>query len=147
MPMRGVQFIGLHIFYRYIYSIILAPDAFTSTITDSKKLTTRVERPQEMHRTTLAALSRLLRVVVENKGIASNTKMVDQTHALNSLIKKWHVRFKVYLLHVIEDERLCWSPSEGKLQRLAEAWIRRLPCSKEVITEACSVTMNVEVII
>ncbi|KAH9277687.1 hypothetical protein ECG_09805 [Echinococcus granulosus] len=87
---------------------------------------------------------RLLRLVVENKGIASNTEMVDQTHALNSLIKKWHVRFKAYLLNVIEDERLCWSPSEGKLQRLAEAWIRRLPCSKEVITEACSVTMNVE---
>ncbi|KAH9277690.1 hypothetical protein ECG_09800 [Echinococcus granulosus] len=142
--MHLLQFIGLHIFYHYIHSIILAPDAFTSTITDWKKLTTRVERPQEMHRTTLAALPRLLRVVVENKGIASNTEMVDQTHALNSLIKKWHVRFKAYLLNVIEDERLCWSPSEGKLQRLAEAWIRRLPCSKEVITEACSVTMNVE---
>ncbi|CDS43304.1 ras GTP ase activating protein with iq motif [Echinococcus multilocularis] len=138
------EFIGLHIFYRYIHSIILAPDAFTSTITDSKKPTTRVERPQEMHRTTLAALSRLLRLVVENKGIAPHTEVVDQTHALNSLIKKWHVRFKAYLLNVIEDERLCWSPSKGKLQRLAEAWIRRLSCAKEVITEACNVTMNVE---
>ncbi|CDS41707.2 hypothetical transcript [Echinococcus multilocularis] len=144
-PMKDLlKFIGLHIFYRYIHSIILAPDAFTSTITDSKKPTTRVERPQEMHRTTLAALSRLLRLVVENKGIAPHTEVVDQTHALNSLIKKWHVRFKAYLLNVIEDERLCWSPSKGKLQRLAQAWIRRLSCAKEVITEACNVTMNVE---
>lgn len=109
------------------------------------KLTPTVESPREIQRATLAGLSRLLCLVVENKGITSNTEMADQTRALNGLIKMWHVRFKTYLLNLIEDQRRSWVPSAGKLRRLAEAWIDRLPYSKEVSMEARSVTMNVEV--
>ncbi|VDK23548.1 unnamed protein product [Taenia asiatica] len=142
-----LKFLGLHLFYRYIHSIILAPDAFTAIVTDSKKPTPTVERPQEIQRATLAGLSRLLCLVVENKGIASNTEVADQTQALNSLIKMWHVRFKTYLLSLIGNEGRCWNPSAEKLRRQAEAWVGRLPCSKEVSTEASNVTMNVEEIV
>ncbi|KAL5104346.1 hypothetical protein TcWFU_008749 [Taenia crassiceps] len=139
-----LKFIGLHLFYRYIHSIILAPDAFTSTVTDSKKLTLTMEKPKEIQRATLAGLSRLLCLVVENKGIACNTEIADQTQALNSLIKMWHVRFKTYLLNLIGDQRRCWDPPAGRMHRLAEAWIGRLPCSQYVSTEARSITINVE---
>ncbi|KAL5968983.1 Ras GTPase-activating-like protein IQGAP1 [Taenia solium] len=139
-----LKFLGLHLFYRYIHSIILAPDAFTAIVTDSKKPSPTVERPQEIQRATLAGLSRLLCLVVENKGIASNTEVADQTQALNSLIKMWHVRFKTYLLNLIGNERRCRDSSAGKLSRQAEAWVGRLPCSKEVSTEASNAAMNVE---
>ena len=136
----SIKFIGLHLFYRYIHAIILAPDAFAfSNKNDSKNLT-----PQEIQRTTLAGLSRLLCLVVENKGIFSNSGLHDQTLALNDLIKTWHVRFKAYLLNVIGDQE-CHYPPAGNLRRLAETWISRLPSLKQVADDSKEISLNVEV--
>ncbi|VDM16810.1 unnamed protein product [Hydatigera taeniaeformis] len=142
-----LKFVGLHLFYRYIHSIILAPDAFATTDSESRESTPTVQRPEDVQRATLAGLSRLLCLVVENKGIASTTTtsgMVDETRTLNGLIKVWHVRFKAYLLKLIGDEKKCCEPSVGKLRRMANEWICRLSCSNAVVAEARNVTMNVD---
>ena len=136
----SIKFIGLHLFYRYIHAIILEPDTFAFTNkNDSKNLT-----PQEIQRTTLACLSRLLCLVVENKGIFSNSGLHDQTLALNDLIKTWHVRFKACLLNVIGDQEYLYPPA-GNLLRLAETWIYRLPCLKQVAGDSKEISLNVEV--
>ena len=136
----SIKFIGLHLFYRYIHAIILAPDAFAfSNKNDSKNLT-----PQEIQRTTLAGVSRLLCLMVENKGILSKSGSHDQTLALNKLIQTWYVRFKEYLFNVIGDQECLHRPA-GNLRQLAETWTYRLPCLKQVAGDSKEISLKVEI--
>ncbi|VDD75116.1 unnamed protein product [Mesocestoides corti] len=122
-----VKFLGLHVFYRYIHSIIIAPDAFAQTHCEpAERAPLPTTGPGFGGRRCLAALSRLLCFVVENKGFVGKGTSGQQAMVFNPLIKAWHAKFKQYLLNTLNEKKPRRTPA-GIMKRQVDGWIRRLP--------------------
>lgn len=114
------------------------PDAFIKT-------GTKVISPDECQRARLNELSRLLRLVIENKSFGAKNR-AGLNDVPNRVVRSWHERFKAYLQKIIDDPAYFDNGSSVKnLRRTVDAWIGRLPCSKGAEGGSKEIPLNVAV--
>ncbi|BHF83069.1 hypothetical protein SprV_0802621000 [Sparganum proliferum] len=155
-----MKYVGLNLLFRYLNSVVIAPDAFglllpskdaKSTVDgDSSHLlsdpesrtNSRLERNQ---RRRLTALSRLLLFVIANKGFSTRpppdarciSPRLQQSQEfgriINPLIRVWHTKFRTYFKDIVDMTEPTTQNFRPVVRPDASAlWIQSLPGMSQV---------------